>query len=765
MIDAMFQEGTDKVLDDRVARPVLQPPDRPSFGASLWNTTKAPVKGIGAGATESAAFGADMLGAFGSVQAAYGVAADPAMLFDTDMQERQRVEGAKARADIQSGEAFSTDTGTNLRTTARSMVPDPATSNVAENVLFGLGRFATKAVGYSVAGGPVAGAVLTGTDEGLTEADRLKAQGVDITTRTKVGIVAGGAAAAATLLPVAGKTVAQTAGLVAAGGPGAFIAQQAASRSILQNADYKQISEQYDPFDPVGLAVATLVPAGFGAYASRGAHGARPAAAPVDAAAARPLLDMGRNERTALRYDDSRLDDYVTVAAQREGVPPELLLALKNAGEKSGPTAVSPKGASGVAQLMPENQVKYGVKDPKDPVQSIDGMAKYVRDTMKQYDGNIQAVIADYNGGPRQAKAVMAGKAPAATETVNYLKRVNDYMGERQGTESGRLAAHDPEAVAAARVNLARETIDSMNLKDPSDLAGAEQHMNALLKASDQIGAGERVEVADATMLDAFIPVTQRSEFRDWFASSKVVDAEGQPMTVYHGTASDFKTFAEGKGNAEGFHFTTDPAVANQYAASRAMDGGRGANVQPAYLSLQNPKRTPLGSTLDIREAIAEGHDGLIVGNGNHIVAFNPEQIRSTMSSKSDFENFREGIDRVRQQRKEASVSSSARAPESAKSGTETKAAEPATTAPNTGTEPAISATNTPESGKAAVAALDSQTTEISKAMPDLMVQLEGMEKPMPLSEALAQVKAEAVREKQDAGLLQVAAECFLRNG
>ncbi|MFX6949717.1 hypothetical protein ABTH81_21820, partial [Acinetobacter baumannii] len=84
--------------------------------------------------------------------------------------------------------------------------------------------------------------------------------------------------------------------------------QQAATRSILQNAGYDKIAEQYDPFDPVGLAVATLIPAGFGAYASRGLRGARPVAAPVDAAASRELVAMGMNERQALRYDDARLD-------------------------------------------------------------------------------------------------------------------------------------------------------------------------------------------------------------------------------------------------------------------------------------------------------------------------------------------------------------------------------------------------------------------------------------------------------------------------
>lgn len=278
MLDSMYQDGTDQVLDDRVARPLQAPTVRPSFGANVWNTTKAPFAGIGAGANESAGMFSDILGAYGAVQAGIGLQADPTLLFDSDAQNKRIKDGQKSRDEIQSGEAFSTDLGTGFRVKARSFMPDPATSNIAEDILFGVGRFATKAVGYTVAGGPVAGPVLTAVDEGMTEADKLKTQGVDFTTRTKVGAVAGVAAGAAVALPVAGKTLAQTAALVAAGGPASFIAQQAASKAILENAGYDQIADQYDPFDPVGLIVSTLVPAAFGAHAMLGKGKAKPPA-------------------------------------------------------------------------------------------------------------------------------------------------------------------------------------------------------------------------------------------------------------------------------------------------------------------------------------------------------------------------------------------------------------------------------------------------------------------------------------------------------
>ncbi len=143
------------------------------------------------------------------------------------------------------------------------------------------------------------------------------------------------------------------------------------------------------------------------------------------------LESVAPEQRRALRYDAPELNEYAATIEQRYGLPGGLINALKNAGEKSNSTQVSPAGAAGVMQFMPENLKKYGVTDATDPVQMIDAAGRYLRDTMKQYGGNIEAVIADYNGGPRQARRVMNGEPPKAAETVAYLDRVRAYL-ERQ---------------------------------------------------------------------------------------------------------------------------------------------------------------------------------------------------------------------------------------------------------------------------------------------------------------------------------------------
>lgn len=166
--------------------------------------------------------------------------------------------------------------------------------------------------------------------------------------------------------------------------------------------------------------------------------------------------------RRDLRFDAPELNEYAASVEQQYGLPPGLLNALKNAGERSNSSQVSPAGARGVMQFMPENLRKYGVADATDPVQMIDAAGRYLRDTMRQYGGDVDAMIADYNGGPRQAREVLAGRQPRAKETRDYLARVREYLGRdtwatRGPTEEGTPFQRFPADQARAAANIERE--------------------------------------------------------------------------------------------------------------------------------------------------------------------------------------------------------------------------------------------------------------------------------------------------------------------
>ena len=115
----------------------------------------------------------------------------------------------------------------------------------------------------------------------------------------------------------------------------------------------------------------------------------------------------------------------------------------------------------------------------------------------------------------------------------------------------------------------------------------------------------DRVATEDADMAAYFQAVSDKKNaaFESWFGDSKVVDENGQPDVVYHGTGStaNFEAFDPsftGKGNDQlgsGFYFSTEPATASAYTskvldtATPKLGGDDSPGIIPAYLSIQNP--------------------------------------------------------------------------------------------------------------------------------------------------------------------------------
>lgn len=107
----------------------------------------------------------------------------------------------------------------------------------------------------------------------------------------------------------------------------------------------------------------------------------------------------------------------IAAASRQYGIPAGVLDRLISTESGYDPTAVSPKGAIGIAQFMPGTAKQYGV-DPTNPTSSIFGAARYLADLYNQL-GSWPAAIAAYNEGPGAYKA---GKMPK--ETRNYVPKV-----------------------------------------------------------------------------------------------------------------------------------------------------------------------------------------------------------------------------------------------------------------------------------------------------------------------------------------------------
>ena len=187
--------------------------------------------------------------------------------------------------------------------------------------------------------------------------------------------------------------------------------------------------------------------------------------------------------------------------------------------------------------------------------------------------------------------------------------------------------------------------------------------------------------------------------FKAWFGDSKVVDKDGKPLVVYHGTTAVFSAFSEAKTGAsidsgflgKGFYFSTDPRIASSYTSIGRPARENAPNVMPVYVSLQNPYQWGIKTTgvrgavlndsglpRELRAAVywragfrfddhaepdfgmeqplsealrdelmARGYDGVIadfpardgVGIGDReIVAFRPEQIKSAIGNRGTFD-------------------------------------------------------------------------------------------------------------------------------
>ena len=119
-------------------------------------------------------------------------------------------------------------------------------------------------------------------------------------------------------------------------------------------------------------------------------------------------------------YSGRYRGEYLTVAraaAVKHGIPEDLFLRLVQKESGWNPQAVSPKGATGLAQLMPDTAARLGV-DPTDPVDNLDGGARYLRMMYDRF-GSWRLALAAYNAGPGAVDD--AGGVPNYAETLDYV--------------------------------------------------------------------------------------------------------------------------------------------------------------------------------------------------------------------------------------------------------------------------------------------------------------------------------------------------------
>lgn len=157
-------------------------------------------------------------------------------------------------------------------------------------------------------------------------------------------------------------------------------------------------------------------------------------------------LVAAKNPQTAL-IDINAYDDLIHKVARTHVIDPALIKAVMHAESGFNPHAVSPKGASGLMQLMPVTAKRFGARDIFDPRENIRAGTLFLKYLMKKFDNNHRLVLAAYNAGEN---AVLRYKGiPPYAETQGYVKKVLMFKGRytafaqkgRKGTKVATLDA------------------------------------------------------------------------------------------------------------------------------------------------------------------------------------------------------------------------------------------------------------------------------------------------------------------------------------
>src|SRR5262245_56760345 len=136
----------------------------------------------------------------------------------------------------------------------------------------------------------------------------------------------------------------------------------------------------------------------------------------------RPPTPKAVPEGTVASRGRRAFTEVIRAAAERYGVDPQLIEAMVEAESAGNPTAVSPKGARGLMQLMPERAAELGVRNSFDPLQNVDGGVRHMRDLLQRFGGDVTLALAAYNAGEAAVRSY--GGVPPFPETREYVRRI-----------------------------------------------------------------------------------------------------------------------------------------------------------------------------------------------------------------------------------------------------------------------------------------------------------------------------------------------------
>lgn len=240
-----------------------------------------------------------------------------------------------------------------------------------------------------------------------------------------------------------------------------------------------------------------------------------------DAEGASKILDEGSGKGAYVVRPHPSLPQGVEITidriAKEEGMDPQLIRAIVYHESRGNPNAVSPAGAGGQMQLMPETAKEMGVTNVFDSEQNIRGGIRYLKKLLKAFGGDMHLAIAAYNGGPGRIKKWLANGADPAKLPKETRQYVENILGSRPNKES-LLLSKDENAMRKREEMGLRQQKSAASSALRNDMADFE---NDAMQGRDLSGYREYTE---SEFTDAF---GQDQGKREWLKYTEVRQANG----------------------------------------------------------------------------------------------------------------------------------------------------------------------------------------------------------------------------------------------
>jgi len=179
-------------------------------------------------------------------------------------------------------------------------------------------------------------------------------------------------------------------------------------------------------------------------------------------------LTMGTSkELKGFTTGDLVIDSYIVDSSRRYNIDPLLIYSQMHQESTFKLRAISPKGASGLMQLMPGTARRFGVEKIYDPKQNIEGGVRYMRFLLDTFNGDVVLALAGYNAG-EGAVMKYGWQVPPYRETQEYVRRITDRYS---AISDGRYVQSARSVSGAQAAKLEKKASRPLTVYEPDPLA------------------------------------------------------------------------------------------------------------------------------------------------------------------------------------------------------------------------------------------------------------------------------------------------------